>query len=813
MVAAVSSRTWPRGCVGVFAFFVLAGVLRPATAVAQVYIQVDSNAVSVAENGGTYRQPVWLSDQPTTTVTVQVASADTTVATVSPTMLTFTPSNYSTKQWVTFTGVDDSILNSPPQHRRTTVTYTASGGNYDGVQNTVTVFANDDEPVLFTVQEGRSYTVKFGLNVRQGCTPVVMTLEVSDPSVLSVDPSTLSWTFADSGMQKPVKLTFHDNNVLEDSRVTLSLPYSQPPCRVEIPLQDIIFTVVNNDTWDLSVKGVPACGATVTDTSVQPQIDFLLKPAPAVEMATEYRPISEDNSERWQGSLPITTSGRSISFHHSPLSSLRRAFPGFKGFEYRLKDAPDVTARCTWEFEDTGTTPTVTLSASPNPVDEGSNVTVTASLSSALSSNVTIPLSLTRGTAEDGDYGSLSGITLSSGQTSGSVPLSTNHDTDTDDETFTVALGTLPAGVRAGSPNSVTVTIRDDDTVPTDDDDGGPPPGGGPDGDDPDDPDPDPNDPNDPDPDDPDPDDPDADELHIAPYWRGGGGFAVRPADGRSAVMRLRCGQSDYESREYAGQDGLIVRLVKLEACAGREGELTFEGIDDDGWYWINGDYNAALAPLVRESSLRPELRPPIPDGVTASPSGDRRFMLSVTGRLHGTLVEHEANGFIGIIPHIVDLEGAGRHAAPFWRGHGGVAGRPIDGVSATFRLTCADGRSYAYELEPRPDGFIAHLLDGCFDAAGEPIDGQLEADGLEDGAWYWLNHGRLFTGKVIPAKRPCRPGSCSAAAPLVRRDADSDSLTRPVVPGGVTADQGPLGTLFTQGKRFGIVTSWEPIQ
>ena len=175
--------------------------------------------------------------------------------------------------------------------------------------------------------------------------------------------------------------------------------------------------------------------------------------------------------------------------------------------------------------------------------------------------------------------------------------------------------------------------------------------------------------------------------------------------------MRLRCGRWNYESREYAGQDGLIVRLVKVEACVGREGELTFEGIDDDGWYWINGDYNAALAPLVRESSLRPELRPPIPDGVTASPSGDRRFMLSVTGRLHGTLVEHEANGFIGIIPHIADLEGAGRHAAPFWRGHGGVAGRPMDGVSATFLLTCADGRSYAYELEPRPDGFIAYLL------------------------------------------------------------------------------------------------------
>ena len=43
---------------------------------------------------------------------------------------------------------------------------------------------------------------------------------------------------------------------------------------------------------------------------------------------------------------------------------------------------------------------TLTLSAAPNPVDEGSSVTVTAELSAALSSNIDIPLTLTAGTAE-----------------------------------------------------------------------------------------------------------------------------------------------------------------------------------------------------------------------------------------------------------------------------------------------------------------------------------------------------------------------------------------------------------------------------
>ncbi len=107
----------------------------------------------------------------------------------------------------------------------------------------------------------------------------------------------------------------------------------------------------------------------------------------------------------------------------------------------------------------------VTLSASPNPVREGSSVTVTATLSHALSSQAVIPVTLTNNSAESTDYGTLSSITINSGSTSGSGTISTNHDTDEDNETFTVALDTanLPSGVTAGSPSSVQITIRDDE--------------------------------------------------------------------------------------------------------------------------------------------------------------------------------------------------------------------------------------------------------------------------------------------------------------------------------------------------------------
>ncbi len=112
------------------------------------------------------------------------------------------------------------------------------------------------------------------------------------------------------------------------------------------------------------------------------------------------------------------------------------------------------------------TTPTVSLSATPNPVTEGSPVTVTATLSSAATSTVTIPLTVTAGTAETGDYMAPTSITIAGGSTTGTGTITTAQDADFNDETFTVALGTLPSGYSAGSTSSVTVTIRDDEAPP-----------------------------------------------------------------------------------------------------------------------------------------------------------------------------------------------------------------------------------------------------------------------------------------------------------------------------------------------------------
>ena len=162
-----------------------------------------------------------------------------------------------------------------------------------------------------------------------------------------------------------------------------------------------------------------------------------------------------------------------VDANHSGVTT-SHALPGLAGDEeYQVRvRAVNGAGAGPWTsnvYRTLPSSPTVSLSAAPNPVTEGSPVTVTAELSLALSSDVTIPVTLTSDGAETDDYGTLSGIAITAGATSGTGTITTAQDTDEDDEVFTVALDTanLPSSVRPGRSSAVVVTIADDDGPPT----------------------------------------------------------------------------------------------------------------------------------------------------------------------------------------------------------------------------------------------------------------------------------------------------------------------------------------------------------
>ena len=157
--------------------------------------------------------------------------------------------------------------------------------------------------------------------------------------------------------------------------------------------------------------------------------------APGTDYVLRLRTESQSTSEYLRHSIPYPAPGRGCGASYT--------WTGLKpGTTYKFSArVRNLFARYgPWSDEVEGTTdamqqgggsdPTVSLSASPNPVDEGSDVRVTATLSSTLSGDVTIPLSLSHGTADDGDYGSLASITILGGFSSATGTITTTDGAD-----------------------------------------------------------------------------------------------------------------------------------------------------------------------------------------------------------------------------------------------------------------------------------------------------------------------------------------------------------------------------------------------
>ena len=133
---------------------------------------------------------------------------------------------------------------------------------------------------------------------------------------------------------------------------------------------------------------------------------------------------------------------------------------------------------------------------------------------------------------------------------------------------------------------------------------------------------------------------------YVTPYWQGDGGVVVRPAEGRETVrVRVQCGRTYSTMTPSAGEDGVISELVRKSYCTDdkgnpKQGRLTVTGAAPGGWYWIRGEVNAAVGPLMCADLLGGPAAVD-PGGVNSRATDD------------GTYVEHEVDRLIGVVPHL----------------------------------------------------------------------------------------------------------------------------------------------------------------
>ncbi len=186
-------------------------------------------AASVQESGTIDTFTVHLTAQPDTNVTLTAMSGDTGEATVSPTVLTFTPASWNEPQTITVTGVDDPLIDGS-QHTLVTVSVADdfSDDKFDEVTDqTVTVVTADDDVAGFTVsrtavmvsEQGTSDSFTVVLTAQPG-TNVVLDVASGDTGEATASPTALTFTPDDWNSPQTVTVTGVDDPDRDGSQVT-----------------------------------------------------------------------------------------------------------------------------------------------------------------------------------------------------------------------------------------------------------------------------------------------------------------------------------------------------------------------------------------------------------------------------------------------------------------------------------------------------------------------------------------------------------------------------------------------------------------
>jgi hypothetical protein len=177
-------------------------------------ITVDPTAgLVVSEFGDTDFFTIVLNTQPLANVTITLTSSDTTEGTVSPTSVTFTPTNWNTPQTVTITGVNDNIVDGNQLFTIVTNPAISADPAYNGINAAdVSVTNIDNEtpqvyvkahPHQKTSESGQQTTLLVRLTVAPTA-QVTCTVHSSDLTEGTVSPTTLTFTAANFGNQNVV---------------------------------------------------------------------------------------------------------------------------------------------------------------------------------------------------------------------------------------------------------------------------------------------------------------------------------------------------------------------------------------------------------------------------------------------------------------------------------------------------------------------------------------------------------------------------------------------------------------------------------
>eukprot|EP01059_Diplonema_ambulator_P030329 TRINITY_DN5151_c0_g1_i9.p1 TRINITY_DN5151_c0_g1~~TRINITY_DN5151_c0_g1_i9.p1 ORF type:complete len:6713 (+),score=1239.17 TRINITY_DN5151_c0_g1_i9:1796-20140(+) len=451
-------------------------------------IVTSKTAISTSEAGAADTFTVVLATEPTSTVTIPLASSYTSEATISPATLTFTTTNWGTPQVVTVTGVDDTVADGNQAYQVLLGATVSTDPKYSGKMPSPIAGSNTDNdaagivitqtPPMTTTEAGGTTTFK----VKLGSQPVSNVVVPIDTAALdttegTVSPTSLTFTSANWNTDQTVTVTGVDDST-DDGDVSYVVAFSAASSAD--PLYNSMVakgvTVVNTDDDTAGITVSPTGGLTTTEAGGTAIITTALATAPVADVTLSFTtsdasegtvspPSVTFNAANWNKAQHIVITGVQDAIDDGDVVYTIFTNTASTDAKYAAINPPDVTVT---NMDDD----TAGISVSPTSglatTEGGGSATFTVSLQTEPISDVTIPVAVS-----DATEASVSPASVVFTTTNWNMP-QTVTVTGVDDKVadgdvaFTVNFGTISgsdAVYTALKPTAVGCTNQDDDTA------------------------------------------------------------------------------------------------------------------------------------------------------------------------------------------------------------------------------------------------------------------------------------------------------------------------------------------------------------
>lgn len=422
---------------------------------------VSTTAVTVTENTGPGSFTVRLAYQPPGTVGVTVASANTARATVAPTFILFTTTNYATPVTVAVDGTPDVNMHD------TSTTATISSPGLTSRNVAITVLDDDDQAIVLSrtsmsmnEADVDTFTARLAFEplcqqANPGCTETVAVTSSNDGEVTAA-PATLAFTAADFATPQTVTVTsLADADILNEN-VTITLESGEP----STPDSTVAVQVLDDDTQNFdfdtySVSALTEGGATGTICVrlTQDPSGTLVVTATSADTTTltTTSPLSFTSANYLVYQCVTATAVHDVDLLDENVN-ITFAATG-------VSDATRTIAVTDDDTQDIVVAATAT-------VNEGGNLDVPVSL--AFQPTVDLVVHVATQAGEDKYTASPAALTFtpSNWNTPQNVQLAGVADDDLDDHARTLSMTTAPevaVGTDEGDDASVAVTVLDND--------------------------------------------------------------------------------------------------------------------------------------------------------------------------------------------------------------------------------------------------------------------------------------------------------------------------------------------------------------